>query len=194
MLKTENLVGSMVYYDGATNDSRMNIALILTAIHHGATAVNHVKVIELIKKERKTLLGKFGFGNQEIIGAKVKDMLTNEEFEIEAKGVINATGPFTDSIRKLDDFKTQGIVAPSSGVHIILPGFYSPKRMGLIDPSTSDGRVIFFLPWEGNTIAGTTDTACEVSFDPVASEKEIQWILKEVENYLSPVFYINQGY
>lgn len=59
--------------------------------------------------------------------------------------------------------------------------------MGLIDPSTSDGRVIFFLPWEGNTIAGTTDVPLtEVIADPVPTEPEIQWILKEVENYLSP--------
>lgn len=63
---------------------------------------------------------------------------------------------------------------------------HSPRRMGLIDPSTSDGRVIFFLPWQGNTIAGTTDIPTKVCTDPVATEEEIQWILKEVENYLSP--------
>lgn len=72
------------------------------------------------------------------------------------QGVINATGPFTDGVRKMDDEKTPDIVAPSAGVHVILPNYYSPRNMGLLDPATSDGRVIFFLPWEGSTIAGTT--------------------------------------
>lgn len=70
--------------------------------------------------------------------------------------MINATGPFTDGVRKMDDEKTPDIVAPSAGVHVILPNYYSPRNMGLLDPATSDGRVIFFLPWEGSTIAGTT--------------------------------------
>jgi len=72
------------------------------------------------------------------------------------QGVINATGPFTDGLRKMDDKDNSEIVAPSAGVHIILPNYYSPGNMGLLDPATSDGRVIFFLPWQGNTIAGTT--------------------------------------
>lgn len=72
------------------------------------------------------------------------------------QGVINATGPFTDGLRKMDNEENLEIVAPSAGVHIILPNYYSPRNMGLLDPATSDGRVIFFLPWQGNTIAGTT--------------------------------------
>lgn len=58
--------------------------------------------------------------------------------------------------------------------------------MGLLDPATSDGRVIFFLPWQGLTIAGTTDTPCEVTTSPGPSEKDIQFILNEVKNYLTP--------
>ncbi|KAK5673973.1 mitochondrial glycerol-3-phosphate dehydrogenase, partial [Elasticomyces elasticus] len=58
--------------------------------------------------------------------------------------------------------------------------------MGLIDPSTSDGRVIFFLPWQGNTIAGTTDQPTEINFQPEPSEHDINWILKEIRGYLAP--------
>ena len=58
--------------------------------------------------------------------------------------------------------------------------------MGLLDPATSDGRVIFFLPWEGKTIAGTTDAPCDVTFSPAPREKEVQFILNEIKNYLSP--------
>ena len=106
------------------------------------------------------------------------------------------------------------IVAPSSGVHIVLPGYYSPANMvriwpcspvvgrwrpdgprtqGLIDPSTSDGRVIFFLPWHGNTIAGTTDEAAEITPNPIPGEKEIDWILSEIRTYLSPEINVRRG-
>ena len=85
------------------------------------------------------------------------------------------------------------IVAPSSGVHIILPGYYSPSKMGLIDPKTSDGRVIFFLPWQGNTIAGTTDAPTAISHNPVAGEEEINWILSEIRGYLAPDINVRRG-
>jgi glycerol-3-phosphate dehydrogenase len=107
--------------------------------------------------------------------------------------VVNATGPFSDALRKMDAPTAQEIVAPSSGVHITLPGYYSPRDMGLIDPQTSDGRVIFFLPWQGNTIAGTTDTAAPVEAHPKPKEEEIQWILDEVRNYLSPDIKVRRG-
>lgn len=112
---------------------------------------------------------------------------------VHAKGVINATGPFTDSIRKLDNAGETEIVSPSSGVHVVLPGYYSPSKMGLIDPATSDGRVIFFLPWEGNTIAGTTDAPCPITPNPVAGEEEIAWILAEIRRYLAPDINIRRG-
>jgi glycerol-3-phosphate dehydrogenase len=109
------------------------------------------------------------------------------------KGIINATGPFSDGVRKLDEPTVQEIVAPSAGVHITLPNYYGPKTMGLLDPATSDGRVIFFLPWQGNVIAGTTDSPTTVSQNPIPPEKEIQWILDEVRNYLSPDVKVRRG-
>ena len=109
------------------------------------------------------------------------------------QGVINATGPFSDTLLSLDDPNHQPIVQPSSGVHITLPNYYSPRKMGLLDPSTSDGRVIFFLPWQGNTIAGTTDTPASVERDPVASEEDIRWVLEEVRSYLSPDIKVRRG-
>lgn len=188
MLKKEGLFGALVYYDGAHNDSRMNMSLASTAALYGATIVNHCEVTGLEKD-----------ANGQLCGATLKDLAperdgkTGESFNIKAKGVINATGPFTDSIRKLDDQKVEEIVAPSSGTHVILPGYYAPRDMGLIDPNTSDGRVIFFLPWQGNTIAGTTDSACKVEHNPVPSENEINWILNEVQGYLQPEINVRRG-
>ncbi|KAK4178538.1 putative mitochondrial precursor of glycerol-3-phosphate dehydrogenase [Triangularia setosa] len=188
MLKQEDLIGALVYYDGAHNDSRMNVSIGVTAGLYGATVVNHLEVTGLIKGEDGRLKG-----------AEVKDKIgerdgkQGERFNIKAKCVINCTGPFTDGIRKMDDPNCKEIVAPASGVHIILPGYYSPGKMGLIDPSTSDGRVIFFLPWQGNTIAGTTDEPAQITKDPLPDEKSIQWILNEVSHYLSPDINVRRG-
>jgi glycerol-3-phosphate dehydrogenase len=188
MLKRTNLVGALVYYDGAHNDSRMNVSLAMTAALYGATVVNHIEVTSLEKD-----------ANGKLCGARVKDLVQEkngkktDEFVIRAKGIINATGPFTDSIRKMDDQDVKEIVAPSSGVHVVLPGYYSPQKMGLIDPKTSDGRVIFFLPWQGNTIAGTTDAPTKISYNPVAGEEEIDWILSEISHYLSPDINVRRG-
>lgn len=166
----------------------MNVSLAMTAALYGATVVNHVEVTGLTKD-----------ANGRLNGAIVKDRVQesngqkSEEFKIRAKGIINATGPFTDGIRKMDEPTVQEIVAPSSGVHVILPGYYSPADMGLIDPKTSDGRVIFFLPWQGNTIAGTTDAPTDIKQNPIAGEDEIQWILKEIRGYLQPEINVRRG-
>ncbi|KAJ5334247.1 uncharacterized protein N7506_008030 [Penicillium brevicompactum] len=181
MLKRDNIIGAMVYYDGAHNDSRMNVSLAMTAALYGTTVVNHLEVTGLEKD-----------ANGKLCGARAKDVVTElnggkaEEFKIRAKGIINATGPFSDSIRKMDEPDVKEIVAPSAGVHVILPGYFSPSNMGLIDPSTSDGRVIFFLPWQGNTIAGTTDQPCEIEAQPQPTEKDINWILSEIRGYVAP--------
>jgi glycerol-3-phosphate dehydrogenase len=188
MLRKDNLFGALVYYDGAHNDSRMNVSLAMTAALYGATVVNHMEVTGLTKD-----------ASGKLNGAKVKDLVRtkngqpSEEFIIRAKGIVNATGPFSDSIRKLDEPAVQDIVAPSAGVHVVLPGYYSPAGMGLIDPSTSDGRVVFFLPWQGNTIAGTTDAPTEISPQPIPGEDEIGWILNEIKGYLAPDINVRRG-
>lgn len=188
MLNRTDLVGALVYYDGSHNDSRMNVSLAMTSALYGATIVNHVEVTGLEKD-----------ASGRLCGARVKDLVQEkngkkaEEFSIRARGVINATGPFTDALRKMDDQSVKEIVAPSSGVHVVLPGYYSPKNMGLIDPQTSDGRVIFFLPWQGNTIAGTTDAPTDILKNPIAGEEEIDWILSEISHYLSPDVKVRRG-
>ena len=171
-------------------------------------------------------------GRVKISGARVRDEITGEEIDVRAKCVVNATGPFTDSIRQMDEQSVAKICSPSAGVHIVLPGYYSPESMGLLDPSTSDGRVIFFLPWQvrpssfrsplttftynsliyiikfiifkftrctlllllqGLTIAGTTDSPCEVTHSPSPTEKDIQFILQEIRNYLNPDIEVRRG-
>jgi glycerol-3-phosphate dehydrogenase len=182
MLK-KNLVGALVYYDGQQNDSRMNVLLALTAALYGATTVNHLEVIKLERDAQGRLCG-----------ARVRDLVHNDndstnepqEFIVRAKGIINATGPFADAIQQMDEPRARDIISPSSGVHITLPAHFAPQNMGLLDPSTSDGRVLFMLPWQGTTLAGTTDAPCQISNDPQATERDIDWILKEVRKHLAP--------
>lgn len=186
MLKSDKLCGAIVYYDGQQDDARMCISVALTAARYGAAVANHVEVKELLKKKDAS-------GNEVLCGAKVRDNLSNKEWTIKAKCIINATGPFTDSIRKMDDPKVKSICCPSSGVHIVLPEYYSPQQMGLLDPATSDGRVIFFLPWLKGTIAGTTDSPCEVTRSPAPTEEDIQFILSEIKHYLNKDVDVRRG-
>uniref|UniRef100_A0A3Q1CAL3 Glycerol-3-phosphate dehydrogenase, mitochondrial n=1 Tax=Amphiprion ocellaris TaxID=80972 RepID=A0A3Q1CAL3_AMPOC len=187
MLKKDKLVGAIVYYDGQHNDARMNLAIALTAARYGAVVANYTEVVHLLKtKDQQT-------GAEKVCGARCRDVITGQEFDVKAKCVINATGPFTDALRKMDNQKTQNICQPSAGVHIVIPGYYSPDNMGLLDPATSDGRVIFFLPWEKMTIAGTTDTPTNVTAHPIPGEDDINFILREVRNYLSPDVEVRRG-
>uniref|UniRef100_A0A060SZJ8 Glycerol-3-phosphate dehydrogenase n=1 Tax=Blastobotrys adeninivorans TaxID=409370 RepID=A0A060SZJ8_BLAAD len=172
MLNDDNLRGAVVYYDGSHNDSRMNVSIALTALEQGADVVNHIEVNQLHKDE-----------NGKLNGLTATDLEGGETVKVNAKVIVNATGPFCDSIRQMDDPSTPKIVAPSSGTHIVLPGWFTPKAMGLLDPATSDGRVLFFLPWQGSTIAGTTDDPCDVERNPVPREDQIDFVLHDVRKY-----------
>ncbi|NWT38251.1 GPDM protein, partial [Rissa tridactyla] len=187
MLRKDELVGAIVYYDGQHNDARMNLAIALTAARYGAATANYAEVLRLLKTTDPAS------GKQRVCGVRCRDVLTGQEFDVKAKCVINATGPFTDSVRKMDDQEVPNICQPSAGVHIVMPGYYSPDNMGLLDPATSDGRVIFFLPWEKMTIAGTTDSPTDVTSHPIPTEEDINFILNEVRNYLSVDVEVRRG-
>lgn len=200
MLQSKSLVGAVVYYDGQADDSRMNVALAQTAAALGAVTVNYCDVREVLIEP----------STNKASGVRVFDRESRQFYDVKARVVVSACGPFTDSIRQMesdalslgrrfanelraktsravqvDEVATiKPIVRPSSGTHVILPDFYSPSSMGLIDPNTSDGRVIFFLPWLDHTICGTTDAPCPVDREPAPTEPEIEWILKEVKHYL----------
>ncbi|KAJ0967313.1 hypothetical protein J5N97_024230 [Dioscorea zingiberensis] len=170
-----SLKGTVVYYDGQMNDSRLNVGLACTAALVGAAVLNHAEVISFIKDE---------FGER-IIGARIQDKLSGKEFETYAKVIVNAAGPFCDSVRKMANKDAPSMICPSSGVHIVLPDYYSPDGMGLIVPKTKDGRVVFMLPWLGKTVAGTTDSNTSITMLPEPHEDEIQFILDAISDYLN---------
>ena len=134
-----------VFYEAQHNDARTNIAIALSAAEHGATIANYVEASAMT------------FDGKKVTGVKAVDNMSGEEFEIKAKKVILAGGPYTDLMRKMEDDKAKPAVQGASGSHVVLPGYYCPNDMGLLDYNTSDGRFLFFLPWQGHTLVGTTD-------------------------------------
>lgn len=169
----QRLCGAIMYYDGQMDDSRYNLSVALTSALHGAAVANHVEVESLIRDD-----------HGQIVGVNCRDVLTDQKFPIHAKVVINATGPFTDCIRRMEDPQAKSMIAPSAGVHITLPSYYSADGMGLIVPKTKDGRVVFMLPWLGATIAGTTDSSTDITRLPQPHKEEVTFILDALSDYL----------
>ncbi len=172
-LKAEGLKAGVLYYDGQFHDARMALSLALTAAQQGATIINHVAVSELIKQ------------NGKICGAKLTDTLTGESWQLKAQGVINATGPFTDQIRKMDNPAATEILSASSGIHIVLDKRFAPPDTGLMIPETDDGRVLFVLPWENHALVGTTDEPVKISEHPKPLESEIDYLLRHLSRYFN---------
>uniref|UniRef100_A0A3B4ZF41 glycerol-3-phosphate dehydrogenase n=1 Tax=Stegastes partitus TaxID=144197 RepID=A0A3B4ZF41_9TELE len=123
-------VGVIVYYDAQRqhNDARMNLAIALTAARYGAAIANYTEVVHLLKRADPQT------GKKRVCGAHCRDVITGQEFDVRAKCVINATGPFTDAPWKMDDQKHPDICQPGAGVHIVILGYYSTE---LQDPVVS---------------------------------------------------------
>lgn len=173
-LKPESLTGGIVYYDGQFNDSRLNVYLARAAEKEGACVCNRIQLESFIKE------------NGKIKGAKVKDLLTGESLEIKAKMVVNTTGVYVDEVRHIDDPNCKKVLSPSQGIHIVFPKEKIKCNTAMIIPKTSDGRVVFVIPWEDHVIMGTTDTPIEkISPEPMPIGDEVQFLLDTGNQYLS---------
>jgi glycerol-3-phosphate dehydrogenase len=173
MLKADGLKAGVVYYDGQFNDSRMAVTLALTAQKNGAVVANHVEALALLKDQGK------------VCGARVRDSISGDEFSIKARGVINATGPFVDRLRQLDEPAAAPILKASTGIHIVLSQRFAPPEAGLMIPKTDDGRVLFIMPWQGHTLIGTTEAASEIVDHPPAKEEESGYLLRHINRYFN---------
>ncbi|ADD29637.1 glycerol-3-phosphate dehydrogenase/oxidase [Meiothermus ruber] len=175
LVNPEGLKGSVAYQDGQFDDARFNVELALTAVQQGAVVLNHLEVTGLLKQ------------NGRLSGAAVKDRLSAKEIQVSARVIVNATGPFSDHIRRLDDPEAPPLLKASSGIHIVLDRKYSPSDTGLLIPKTEDGRVVFVLPWLGGTLVGTTDDPATVVDHPRVTEEEIGYVLRQVRPYLGDI-------
>ncbi|MCI0654306.1 MAG: glycerol-3-phosphate dehydrogenase/oxidase [Methylococcaceae bacterium] len=172
-IERSGLHGGIIYYDGQFDDARLAINLASTAVNQGATLANYVNVIGLLKKD------------QVVTGVLAMDIESGEKLDIIGKAVINATGPFCDAVRVMDVPDATPIIAPSQGVHIMLPRAFLPGDAAILVPHTSDGRVIFLIPWRNCVMVGTTDTPIdEVPIEPVPKQEEIEFLLEYAARYL----------
>ena len=173
-LKKDGLKGGVIYHDGQFDDSRMAITLSLTASNLGATLINYTEVIGLVKE--KDLIS----------GLEVLDHESGEKFKINAKVVINATGVFSDLIVKMDQPEAQPMIRPSQGVHLVLERDFLDGPHAIMIPHTSDGRVLFAVPWHDHVVLGTTDTPIDhADEEPKALKEEIEFILNNASQYMT---------
>ena len=168
------LKGGVVFFDGQFDDCRMGIDIALSSDSNNALLFNYMSVESLIKV------------NNKVKGVVVKDTLNNNSFSINGRVIINATGVFSKSIMKMDSLQSKAVIKPSQGLHLVLDKSFLKGQTGILIPKTSDGRVLFAIPWLDHVILGTTDTLVEEAlFDPVPLNDEIDFILNNAQKYMS---------
>ncbi len=172
-LSAQGLRGGVLYHDGQFDDSRMAVALLRTFFDLGGLAMNHAPAVRLLRE------------GETLSGLVVRDSETGEEVEVRAKVLINAAGVFADEIRRLDSPSSSPRIAPSQGAHLVLDRSFLPGETAVLVPKTSDGRVLFAIPWLGRTLVGTTDTPVSaVSAEPRALPEEVEFLSEHVGRYL----------
>ena len=175
-VRREGLKGGILYYDGQFDDARLAINLAQTAIQHGATVLNYMEASGFNKQN-----------NGQINGVELVDTQTQQRHQVQSKVVINATGIFVDDILKIDSPAHQNLVRPSQGSHIVIDADFLGGADALMIPQTSDGRVLFGVPWHGKVLLGTTDLPIDQhEIEPRPMEKEIDFILATAKDYLHP--------
>jgi glycerol-3-phosphate dehydrogenase len=174
-LQQNGLRGGVIYHDGQFDDARLLIQLIETAADHNAVVLNYAPVLELLKDSD-------GY----ISGVAFEDRESGSRHSLQARVVVNATGIFTDEIRRMADPSADGMIAPSQGIHLVFDRSFLRGDTAVMVPHTSDGRVLFAIPWHDHTVVGTTDTPIDrVSYDPLPFEQEIEFVLATAGEYLS---------
>lgn len=174
-IKEKGLKGGVVYFDGKFDDARLALNIAQTCTDLGGCILNYMAVTDLTKDE-----------NGHVNGVKVRDEIKGDQYEIKAKAVVNATGVFADNILKMDDPGAQKSIKPSQGAHLVLDLSFLGGKDALMIPQTSDGRVLFGIPWHGKLLIGTTDTLRKNSkLEPKALSEEIDFILETCAAYLT---------
>lgn len=172
-VEQDGLQGGVIYQDGQFDDSRMAISLAQTAVDYGGEVMNYCKVTGLIKE------------GELICGVNAEDRESGEMYSIKSKVVINATGVFADEVIQLDEPGKKDLITPSQGIHIVLDKSFLPGEHAIMVPHTSDGRVMFAVPWHNHIVVGTTDTLIDKnSLEPVALDSEIDFVLETAGQYL----------
>ena len=173
-LEPDGLRGGVVYYDGQFDDARLAISLAQTAADLGAVVLNYMQATAFTR------------ANGLLKSVLVRDTESGAEHELNARAIINATGVFTDKIRRLDEPDTKAIISASQGVHIVLDKSFMPGDTAIMVPRTEDGRVLFAIPWHDRVLVGTTDTPVEAEdLEPKPLDEELEFLLAHASRYLT---------
>ena len=173
-IATEGLRGGVVYYDGQFDDARMLVNMAQTAAEQGAVLLNYTRVEGLLRNE-----------DSFVDGVQALDLETGTKHQWRAKVVLNCTGPFADTVRRLDNPEAPSMISPSTGVHIVLPKEILPRGTAIMVPHTTDGRVLFAIPWHQCVVVGTTDNPVdEILLEPRPTRAEVDFILENAQRYL----------
>lgn len=172
-IKARNLRGGVRYYDCQFDDARLAVNLCQTLFEQGGIALNYMKVTGLIME------------GERVTGVHTEDMENGQTYEIKASVVINATGVFVDEILKMENPGAKDMVKPSQGIHLVLAPLFLKGKEALMIPKTSDGRVLFAVPWHNRVVVGTTDVEKQVAeLEPHAEPDEIEYILETAGRFL----------
>ncbi|PID51368.1 MAG: FAD-dependent oxidoreductase [Pasteurellales bacterium] len=173
-VKDEKLQGGVCYYDGQFDDARLAFTLAQSIVDNGGSALNYCKVTNLTKDE-----------NGKLCGVVAQDEISGENFTIKCKAVVNATGVFANDIIAMDEPDARPKIVPAQGIHLVLDKEFLPGNDALMVPKTSDGRVLFAVPWHNKLVVGTTDTLVEkAEYEPRPIEQEVEFILATAKDYL----------
>jgi glycerol-3-phosphate dehydrogenase len=174
-IQTNGLRGGVIYYDGQFDDTRLLIHLAATAADEGAVLLNYAPAVEITR-------GADGFAD----GVIAVDSESGAQMKIPAHVVVNAAGIFADEVRRLAEPQVQDMIAPSQGIHLVFAREFLRGDTAIMVPHTSDGRVLFAIPWHEHTVVGTTDTPIqEPSYNPLPFEEEVEFVLETAAQYLS---------
>jgi len=174
-LRPQMHCGGVIYHDGQFDDCRLLIHMARTAEIHGACLANYLEATGFDKD-----------AHGKIQGMRLFDHESAAVMNVQTRCVINAGGPFSDTVTQLDNATAQPRLAASQGVHVVLPKDFFPGDTALIVPRTSDGRVLFMIPWRDHVVVGTTDTPINsATLEPIAQQQEIDFLLGTAAQYLT---------
>lgn len=167
MLRERGLLGGARFYDAQCDDARLVLATARSAIHHGALVANYIAVRSLERTAGR------------VVGAEVEDVLTGQRATVRAGVVVNATGPWADRVRWLEDPAAEPLLQPTKGVHVVVDRARIDHHEAIIFTSPIDGRILFILPWGDLSYIGTTDTDTKEPPDAATvSDEDIVYLLR----------------
>ncbi len=165
-LRADCVAAAFVYYDARTDDARLTLALVRTAVlDHGAVAANHLGVARLTKD-----------GSGHVDGATLTDGTT-----VRARSVVNAAGVWADDVRALDEALHPHSIRPAKGIHVTVRADRLPCDIAAVLPVPKDHRSVFVVPWGDRTYVGTTDTDYDGPLDdPSCTPADVAYLLDAV--------------